>query len=54
LSGSIPLLSTLRKDEATGKLETAQHARVNAGEVFRYALLDGLAKTTRRWPCAGR
>jgi len=38
------LLITLRKIEATGKLETAKRARVKAGQVFRYAILEGLAE----------
>jgi integrase len=38
------LLSTLRKIESTSKLETAKRARVKAGQVFRYAILEGLAE----------
>jgi integrase len=37
------LLDTLRKVEATGKLETAKRARVKAGQVFRYAILEEIA-----------
>ncbi|MEO7916710.1 MAG: integrase arm-type DNA-binding domain-containing protein, partial [Dokdonella sp.] len=37
------LLSALRKVEATGKLETAKRARVKAGQVFRFAVLEGKA-----------
>jgi integrase len=39
------LLDALRKIEATGKLETAKRAKVKAGQVFRYAVLEGKAKT---------
>jgi len=39
------LLDTLRKVEATGKLETAKRARIKAGQVFRWAILEGLAET---------
>ncbi len=35
------LLDVLRKIEATGKLETAKRAKVKAGQVFRYAVLEG-------------
>lgn len=38
------LLTVLRKVEATGKLETAKRARVKAGQVFRYAILEGKAE----------
>lgn len=49
--GSLPLasitsrvlLDALRKVEATGKLETAKRAKVKAGQVFRYAVLEGIA-----------
>ena len=37
------VLSALRKVEATGKLETAKRARVKAGQVFRFAVLEGKA-----------
>ena len=37
------LLDALRKIEATGKLETAKRAKVKAGQVFRYAVLEGKA-----------
>nr|WP_269791212.1 tyrosine-type recombinase/integrase [Stenotrophomonas sp. Iso1] len=35
------LLAALRKIEATGKLETASRAKIKAGQVFRYAMLEG-------------
>ena len=35
------LLDALRKIEVTGKLETASRAKIKAGQVFRYALLEG-------------
>lgn len=38
------LLAALRKVEATGKLESAKRARVKAGQVFRYAILEGKAE----------
>lgn len=38
------LLDALRKVEATGKLETAKRARVKAGQVFRWAILEGMAE----------
>lgn len=38
------LLDALRKVEATGKLETAKRARVKAGQVFRWAILEGKAE----------
>jgi integrase len=37
------LLDTLRKIEETGKLHTASRAKVKAGQVFRFAILEGLA-----------
>lgn len=37
------LLTALRKIEVTGKLETARRARVKAGQVFRYAILEGIS-----------
>jgi integrase len=48
--GSLPLtdissrvlLDALRKVEATGKLETAKRVKVKAGQVFRYAVLEGI------------
>lgn len=51
--GSLPLasitsrvlLDALRKVEATGKLETAKRAKVKAGQVFRYAVLEGIAES---------
>lgn len=39
------LLDALRKVEATGKLETAKRAKVKAGQVFRYAVLEGKAES---------
>lgn len=36
------MLDALRRIEATGKLETAQRAKIKAGQVFRYALIEGL------------
>lgn len=49
--GNIPLTEVtpgqlrdaLRKVEATGKLESAKRARVKAGQVFRWAILEGTA-----------
>ncbi len=38
------LLTALRKIEATGKLETARRARVKAGQVFRYAILEEISE----------
>ncbi|PPU94710.1 tyrosine-type recombinase/integrase [Xanthomonas albilineans] len=38
------LLDALRKIEATGKLETAGRAKIKAGQVFRYAMLEGKAE----------
>jgi len=38
------LLDALRKIEATGKLETAKRARIKAGQVFRWAILEGRAE----------
>ena len=35
------LLAVLRKVEGTGKLETARRAKIKAGQVFRYALIEG-------------
>jgi len=35
------LLTVLRGIEATGKLETANRAKVKAGQIFRYALIEG-------------
>ena len=35
------LLDALRKIENTGKLDTATRAKIKAGQVFRYALLEG-------------
>lgn len=39
------LLAALRKIEETGKLETAKRARIKAGQVFRYAVLEGKAES---------
>jgi integrase len=38
------LLAALRKIEATGKLETAKRAKIKAGQVFRWAILEGRAE----------
>jgi len=35
------VLDALRKVEATGRLETAKRTKVKAGQVFRYAILEG-------------
>lgn len=37
------LLDALRKVEASGRLETAKRAKIKAGQVFRYAVLEGRA-----------
>lgn len=37
------LLDALRKVEQSGKLETARRAKIKAGQVFRYAVLEGRA-----------
>lgn len=37
------LRDALRKVEATGKLETTKRARVKAGQVFRWAIVEGTA-----------
>jgi integrase len=39
------LLEALRKVEATGKLETAKRAKIKAGQVFRWAILEGRVET---------
>ena len=39
------LLAALRKIEETGKLETAKRAKIKAGQVFRWAILEGKAET---------
>ncbi len=39
--GPRDLLSVLRAIEATGKLETAKRAKIKAGQVFRFAILEG-------------
>ncbi len=39
------LLDALRKVEATGRLETAKRAKIKAGQVFRWAILEGKAET---------
>jgi integrase len=39
------LLAALRKIEESGKLETAKRAKIKAGQIFRYAVLEGKAKT---------
>ena len=38
------LLDVLRKIEATGNLETARRARIKAGQIFRWAILEGRAE----------
>jgi integrase len=38
------LLDALRKIEATGKHETARRAKIKAGQVFRWAILEGKAE----------
>ena len=38
------LLNVLRKVEKTGKLETASRAKNKAGQVFRFAILEGIAE----------
>ena len=38
------LLTALRKIEATGKLETASRAKIVAGQVFRFAIIEGKAE----------
>lgn len=38
------LLDALRKIEATGKQETARRAKIKAGQVFRWAILEGKAE----------
>ena len=37
------LLDALRKVEESGRLETAKRAKIKAGQVFRYAVLEGKA-----------
>ncbi len=37
------LLDALRKVEETGKLETAKRAKIKAGQVFRFAVVEGKA-----------
>lgn len=39
------LLGALRKIEATGKLETASRAKIKAGQVFRFAIVEGKAES---------
>ena len=39
------LLLALRKIEETGKLETAKRARIKAGQVFRFAMMEGKAES---------
>ncbi|MGF6493935.1 integrase [Luteibacter sp. 621] len=36
------MLTALRKIEDAGKLETAKRAKIKAGQIFRYAMLEGL------------
>ena len=42
------LLLALRRIEQTGKLETAKRARIKAGQVFRFAMLEG--NPYLKWP----
>ena len=35
------LLTVLRKIESTGKIETARRAKITAGQIFRYAIIEG-------------
>ena len=39
------LLEALRKVEAAGKLETAKRTKIKAGQVFRWAILEGKTET---------
>ena len=39
------LLAALRKIEETGKLETAKRAKIKAGQVFRWAMIEGKVET---------
>jgi integrase len=39
------LLAALRGIEETGKLETAKRARIKAGQIFRFAVLEGKAES---------
>jgi integrase len=39
------LLAALRKIEESGKLETAKRTKIKAGQIFRYAVLEGKVKT---------
>jgi integrase len=39
------LLDALRKIEASGRVETANRAKIKAGQVFRYAIVEGKAET---------
>jgi len=39
------LLDALRKIEATGKAETARRAKIKVGQVFRWAIIEGLTET---------
>lgn len=38
------LLTALRKIEVTGKSETARRAKIKAGQVFRWAIIEGVAE----------
>lgn len=38
------LLAVLRKIEESGRLETARRAKIKAGQVFRFAILEGRAE----------
>lgn len=37
------LLAVLRAIEAEGRLETANRARIKAGQIFRFAIIEGYA-----------
>ncbi len=39
------ILTMLRKIESAGKLETAQRVKQKIGQVFRYAIIEGVAET---------
>jgi hypothetical protein len=40
-SGSLIPVDVLRKVEASGRLETAQRLKIQCGQVFRYAMMEG-------------
>lgn len=47
------ILDTLRKIEATEKLETAHRAKIRVGQVFRFAVIEGLADSDPTQPLRG-